>query len=1300
MRKIVFTLCSLLFAIQCLSGQDFDDKYYGKHIIIAIDQTGDVQSHNDIGIIKTWIKQLLCNEKLSSADMDPQSNYSDNFSFDENNDHISLFAFGVEGKSASYPYNSDKNVYMNIKNSQRNNSTISNKEIIEALLAQRQQYLHSDGHIADYVNDVIFPMLSNQDDKSKAIAEVGGVTLSYYVFPAILDLVDFTIPAEEYYFIIITNFKSGSSDGVNSEDEKRLGDWLTNPQVNKSFKEYISGLNNKYTRTRILTLIPGNNGANGTSASLKTSSSADAKRPQLTLYKLTPIDLLGHEERADIESNITVKQDNYGSSKYTISPIEIKLPNEDIRAIAVTISCKGKEIYHELVDKNYQNKKYTIPEIKLDCKELEEGDELSFKYVFYPNNDDNNMLPMVYVAKRNMPLTADNFAAMTAETKNFMLLMTIALIVVLAAILWFAWRWRNKRGEDTDVSIDFEILPISNTRYMDVSDNKVDNMDCWYMNAEVPDRLINVEGCLNIKYKAWAKKYNYRLEYRVEDADTDEDFTFRPDGRDANGADKVKNQWYGLPLRDDNSFDFRIVSYFDRQDRENLLEIIEQQKHIHTVVVKFRLRLVDDKRLQEKDILTADDEKSIIKTIEGPISEKAPKFEKSYTYIIRPLFERLDTWVAFDPGTTGSCVTLGAAGLPTDPSNIIVMQNRESRVGGANNYNSIFPSKIRILDRSKLFKGNKDYFDEEGYVCIDHFEEGADNDYTFGNDADNRIGRNIFQSIKKLLGYQTIIQIHNNENGENYNIRGKELAHLLVKGLYKRVEEYVLNDPNIDRQIKSYYTVDGKFCPQRAIVAVPNNYTISKIQDMVNTIKKLHKFKEVHYLYESEGVLMTFCRQEYKNLYDMQDNIFIVYDMGGATINATAFSIKVNLRGNNIDQIKVNTISKIGFCVGGDDIDYAIIKSFYSIPQINACFNNDNEITEHMLRKKQALLLFALDIKKMNGTECDVPEEFVNMVISRFSELDLPKPIERPGVETSDDDDRKEFIMNFVNGYKEGLKNNLENYVYSKVRDAVQELIAPLTQDNRKVTVIFSGRSSVYGNVKENAMSVLRDNYGQANVTDWEGFNDQNGKLDIEKVKTAVAIGANWYALFSKFVRLEHNIVPTTIGFIDMDHNASVFIPLIERNSMYENGIAKGSKTPSALLPEVEFVQMQGSDYQKILQEYYGSNGKQNRHKMNKLELVRKELIVGKINEIYAELDESNNFDYTVFSGSKITKEQNEKYALSRGCDDVKIEVADENNESYIYAITQPQDSEEDSVRHDNTTKIQSNTVRNTNRKL
>ena len=199
---------------------------------------------------------------------------------------------------------------------------------------------------------------------------------------------------------------------------------------------------------------------------------------------------------------------------------------------------------------------------------------------------------------------------------------------------------------------------------------------------------------------------------------------------------------------------------------------------------------------------------------------------------------------------------------------------------------------------------------------------------------------------------------------------------------------------------------------------------------------------------------------------------------------------------------------------------------------------------------------------------------------------------------------------------------------------------------------------------------------------------------------TAVAIGANWYALFSKIVRLEHNIVPTTIGFIDMENNTSIFTPIIERNSVYENGIVTGSKTPSPLLMEVEFVQMQGSDYQKILEDYYGENGMQNRHKMNKLELVRRELIDGKITEIQASLDESNNLDYTIYSTSKITKEQNENYGLLNGSDDIKLEVADENNESYVYAISQPQDSEEDVVKPNNETKAQTTIARTQSRKL
>lgn len=1245
MRKTAFICNLIFFAIFSLFGQSTNDKYYGKHIIIAVDQTSDVQSHKDIGEVKQWLKQLLCNQTISAENMDSQAILPVDFTFNENTDRISLFAFGIEGKSEPYPYDKQRNAFMRIKKKQ-NSENIDNSEIVEAILSERMFFSGNEGDIDTYVSTVIDSLLSGKDPKSSVIQDIGGVTMSYYVYPPILNLVDVTIPAEDYYFIMITNFRSGSSDGINSDDEKRLQEMLTKLEVRNSFKDMCAKLDAQYTKTKIFSLIPKPTGVN------------DAKRPILTMYKLMPLNSIGKGAQADIETPISLKEEEHESGKFNIDEVTIKLPIEEIRTILVSISCDGKEIHREVIAKDidackslYKDKKYTIHSITLDDKDkvLKVGSKLSFKYVFYPNNAEGNKLPMVYVDEQTLILKDKDFASVLAGVSSHRVYLIVVLASIFVVLIWLSLRLWNKRGLDIkeNISFDCEIQPLSR-HYMRVKNNEVISMDCWCVESEDPrPKLIHVIGHFGVSKKNWAKKYDYQLKYQVTDNNRDTLFSLRPSGIDTHGCYHKEDEWYSLKVEPNGYFSFEVESYLDREnfhpeEFENRMNDLREneQNHIQELILSFEVCIVDS-------------DNRIVKKLENIACKK-------YSFIVRP--PRLkqnengtDTWIAFDPGTTGACATISYKGLPFELNNIIVVKNRVIS-DSKETEDPIFPSKIRIFGNCPV---------NENVLDADRCEEGEEGNFVFGNNAENRDGTNIFQSIKKLLGYTTRIKVYT-ENGHSCETTGKDLAYLLAKGLYKRVEDYVMGD-DTDDEIKKNFKNGTSFCPQRAIVAVPNNYTVQKIQEMVGSIERLSVFEEVHYIYESEAVFMSYCRKEYRNLNKMADDVFIVFDMGGATINVTAFSIKITLGNrNNIEKLVVSTMSKVGFYVGGDDIDYAIIKSLYSIPRVKECFESGEEIKQHMLHYKQELLKTALEIKKEikdNGFNLS-PEEFVNK--NYFKDLHLPKAIIRP--DGSDPNDRDVWNKEFFNSFNENLKNNLEKYVYNPVADAIEELIDPI-QSGKNVRAIFSGRSSVFGRVKSIAVENLRKKFKKVAV--WDGFNNKNNELDIEQVKTAVAIGANWYARFSHIVHLEHNIVPTTIGFIDMVENTYKFIPLIQRNNPFEeNNKVSNDETfiPPIQAQDIQFVQMQGSNYEKIVKDFYDEGQNNNRHKMVLLDYVPENSINGPIRKITATLDNLNNFTYNITADEEINSKGHPRV--------VETEIKDEQNESYIYSISQPMDNE------------------------
>ena len=70
--------------------------------------------------------------------------------------------------------------------------------------------------------------------------------------------------------------------------------------------------------------------------------------------------------------------------------------------------------------------------------------------------------------------------------------------------------------------------------------------------------------------------------------------------------------------------------------------------------------------------------------------------------------------------------------------------------------------------------------------------------------------------------------------------------------------------------------------------------------------------------------------------------------MGGATINTTAFTINVitaqNENNKYIREIELSTKARVGYNVGGDDIDYSWIRILYGIPSVvNYLKENNND---------------------------------------------------------------------------------------------------------------------------------------------------------------------------------------------------------------------------------------------------------------------------------------------------------------------------------------------------------------------
>ena len=1132
--------------------------------------------------------------------------------------------------------------------------------------------------------------MNHQDPLLNGLPGNGSISLNPYLYPLVLLQVDKNIKAQDYYIFTISSYlpKGKYNDLHKSQVEPLCSnrrDYILafdklNNKTGSPFYELgefkISVEDNSNTTNNDNPLLEGRmlgleclKGVGVSLLSAPTFSQLDYQSPY---FKMSESEVrFNHDDRVIVEQvELTVFSDKMEE------PLTIVLIHDESEA---------KEAYNKVQSGNYY---------KFDEKELQlfnnvvKDDTINYEYIFYTKIQDGNeeLVPYIFKSYGKYKIDKKDIVP-NPDDDRFWTNVIFAILIILAIFGYCLFKLWKKRGLNRKAYVRFHVIPVSHTRYMEVRDKKVINEDCWYMGPNNQVQTIAVEGQLCLEDKNFCKKYNYRLEYWISDADSEDDFTFRPKGDDEQGCPLKLENWYKVDVDSKTGkFLLRIFTYLDTdhsprlKDEKALQEFFNDPTHINRILklqLRFRVLVLDkDNASSALQITNPEQPKPYAKRVypDDIKDESFPQksdYEKLYSFVVKPDFDRRDAWIAFDPGTTGSCSAFAFSGyLPGDPFAVTLAQNQYTRTdteAGQKLTDNIFPSIIKITDRSKCFREKNEIITD-----VEDWEIGVNEDFIFGNMAAQRVGKNRFQSIKKLLGYTTLQEIKKedvkNKTVISKKIAGKDLAHLLVKGLYREVGDYAMNNPKVDPVLRENLSENGRFAPQRAIVAVPNNYTLTKIQEMVDSVKRLGCFKEVHYLYESEGVIMRYLNQMWAKLEEKHNKLFIVYDMGGATINATAFTLDVVFDDTkNPSRLKVNTIAKIGYCVGGDDIDYALIRIIYGMPSVRKIFSDDEAINLNMQQNKQKLIRFATRLKldlidQSKGKTANLQvynnfEDFCNQVSTLM--YNCGNSIDPTRFNS---DDKKYLDEQLDNQFTVGTI--MHQYVYSKVEDAIYELLSDL--EKQDIELIFSGRSSLYPHIQEAVKNTI--NKSGFTESQWDGFNDSRGYLDADAVKTAVAQGACWYGLFNDIIRLEHDVITSTLGYIDQVAGKGWFVPVIRRTERFIEGKKTNSVVPiDKNIKNIRFVQMLGSDYDKILNDYYeGQSG--NKHKLNLLDVVPSTIVDGFVTNITITFDDKNNFTYDVETTSYDITQDTNRYSRLNINTSVQTEIKDENNESFIYA--------------------------------
>jgi hypothetical protein len=540
------------------------------------------------------------------------------------------------------------------------------------------------------------------------------------------------------------------------------------------------------------------------------------------------------------------------------------------------------------------------------------------------------------------------------------------------------------------------------------------------------------------------------------------------------------------------------------------------------------------------------------------------KMRKSILYEFHIGNDLGDVWVGLDPGTTGSCVSIG------DPKSrkIILGKYLQKNVDPI----KIIPSKI-VFDTSKAFFPTGDIIPPSNI-----YKYGIDAEFFASYDTSPSIKK--FQSFKKLLGYKDALDIEFSNN-QILQVSGKVLSGIIIKGMYDYLRSF-LEETDKALNFGTRENNNYVFSPKRVVIAVPNNSTISKIQEIIDSVGYLGQFKEIRYIYEAEAVLFYYLKN-YKKfnkaLKAVENEAILIFDMGGATINATIINVASKVK-NEKTEFYIDILGKIGYSIGGDTIDYClaqfILKFADDIQQLRAISINESRDKLSQLAKE----LKEEYIYKYFRNGHDSP--------SLIGPVDLAEEINKYlelNISIAENSNIHRYFTKDDNGKFPLFSDPLfTNIIYNNVRDAINEVLD--LSENRKIdTVIFSGRSTHFPFIRETVEGELNKRHLSARKI----------LLDLDDSKTAVAEGACWYGIINNNIKLRNLKTYASYGVgRTLDAMANVeFIDLIKSGCHFYSRnndaglIGKASLTSDFNYDghNVNFYQIMGKEGQKILED-------------------------------------------------------------------------------------------------------------------
>lgn len=1057
-------------------GEMFALDYYRRHYILVVDETPEMYKDASSDNMRSIYYYLYHSFAGTSFHFNGDGYLSTDLKFDPTQDEISLFVFGLPGASGheNTPYGEIKRSAYRAKNSKDENASK------DAYLLFLKNYIYpratysSVGNLDKFFKEKVQNLFFGKDPLLEQIKEQSCVTLSKFVFPCILEPQFFQNEIPATEYVLL--IVSNFQSGTN--DKGTSQDYK---RIQELFSEgnvikYFNDRINKWESLFFQFPI------------LSVSYGEAQTKPILLGYTLGVKSMAGTS--IYLTSNIQMVQSGI-SNDFTLSPAKVFFKhNEQLKIERITTEIKNRDgkVFGSLSENNtatlsswcdgiYVN----IPEQDIEVSRLAPlEDTMKVQYTFYTRAYDKDGVPLItyaFTVERQMLPNEDVILTDIKRTK--MIGITISIIAVVLLLMWLILRGRKKRIKTTVGHFPQKYVNVTAT-------SGAVKKSCWFHKEGSNKRSIHVSGVVTNK-NTFSLGRNFQLYVRLQGG-TPKGFSYFVNGKGKGDGDWIKIK------PDGKNFSFNIDIEVDPT------EASPNKLHDCAVTMDFLV----------KSTLFG------VQTFEDVLGEEQVSF---YFH-----GEVGNSWVGIDPGTTGSCVAIGCpSGALSDPAISMMSVRKGTEISNVIPSRLVLPRNIKVENRqvTELIP-NVDY------------KYGVDADLNW--EASSRDGDYCYQSIKKLLGYKKGSQrmLLSFQNGQKLAVSGLELAHLLVKGLDNELNIMLNGMSSAER---TRLTGNPKGSPQRAVVAIPNNYTLPKTLDMVDSVRKLNKYKEVRFIYEAEGVLFNYFRKRFSQTKPGSE-VIMVYDMGGATINISIFKVNYQEDGGQI-HYDVHTLARIGYGVGGDNIDVALMEFIF---HLNKIVREGNADSREVQRKNRDFILKKIfDLKQalinysnhgQNIHEISTRANFVdliNEVIKDFGHI---------GVDAFDDSikDFASSVFDSVLGSKA-----LRTYVFNNVKDAMQEILSyPELQNVKTIdTLIFAGRSTLFPHVRGSVRNLLNQKFKKVAV--YNGFTD-------EEIKTSVAYGACWYGVYNSLVNLDNTRLSCIYGYKFTSAGKTHLKPLLNQN--------------------------------------------------------------------------------------------------------------------------------------------------------